>query len=86
MTMIQSCNCGFKIFGMILLQIFLQNCSEMGGVILDQILAYVSDTVIVWNFQLTLSVLISCFVEPLRCPQIFVPFSWTVILEEAKSH
>jgi len=33
-AMIQcSSNCGCKILGMILLQIFLQNCSLMGGVI-----------------------------------------------------
>jgi len=85
-AMIQSGKCSFKIHGMILLQIFLQNCSVMGGVILDQLLAYFSDTVIVWIFHWTPSALRSCFVDPLRCPQVFVPFSWTVILEEAKTH
>jgi len=58
----------------------------MEGVIIDQLFAYFSDTAIVWNIRGTSSGLTSCFFEPLRCPQTFVPSSWTGILEEAKSN
>jgi len=55
----------------------------MGGVILDQLFACFSDTAIVWNINGTPSALTSCFSEPRRFPQIFVPSRWDVILEEA---
>jgi len=58
----------------------------MGGVIIDQLFAFFSDTAIVWNIHGTLSALTSCISEPLRCPQTFVLSRWTEILEEAIRH
>jgi len=59
--MIQFSKCGVKILGVILLQIFQQHCSLMGGVIVDQLFAYFSDTAIVWNIHGTSSGLTSVF-------------------------
>ena len=46
-TMLHCSKCRCEMVGMILLQIFLQNCSLMEGVILDLLIAYFSDTAIV---------------------------------------
>ncbi len=84
--MIEYSKCGFKIPGMILLRIFLQNCSILGGSFLEGIFAYFRHTATVWNINGTPTELTSCFSEHLRYPKMLITSRWTVISEEAKSH
>jgi len=60
--MIECSKSGFKFLGMILLQIFLQYCNLMIGLI-DQLFASFSDTAIVWNIHGTFSRLMPFFLN-----------------------